>query len=503
MKVIADKPHALLKLTSWATVIIAVTAAAQLFCTPLPASAARQRFDGVEIRVGVMAAPAIGNPAKTHARTWEQATGGKITIVDYPYSELFDRFQKALTSEESHLDVIFYASPWTGDFFPYLAEVPKESTFEENFDDVLPVYLDRLMKWEGRLVSVTIDGDLYFGYYRKDLFQEAGNRTEFKAKYGYDLAPPDTWNHYRDIAQFFKGRKSPDGIVLSGTTEPFAPGTQQFWTVFSRAAAYTNPSGIVGSQFFDPETMTTQINNEGWRRAVQDYVDILPFCPEGSKQFGILDTRKAFVEGRAAMTLDWGDTGQLAADPKKSAVVGKVGYFVLPGADQSWNSVKGSWEKLGRPHKVPFLAFGGWVGAVPKNSRQKDAAWDFIFWYGNPENSLNDVVNSDTGINPYRYSHFTNIDRWTQSFQRDSASQYLQVIRISLESHDVALDLRIPGFNEYTTVFEKEVFRALTGEISVSRALDRTAAEWEAITDRKGRETQRAIYRSSMGLTTQ
>jgi multiple sugar transport system substrate-binding protein len=501
MKIIVGKSSLRPRSTCWTIAIVAVSAVMQLICTPPAASAAPQRFDGVEIRVGVMAAPAIGNPAKTHARTWEQATGGKITIVEYPYSELFGRFKDAVTADEGPLDVIFYASPWTGDLFPYLSEVPRESTSEENFDDILPVYLDRLMKWEGRLVSVTIDGDLYFGYYRKDLFQETANRTEFKARYGYDLTPPDTWSQYRDIAEFFQGRKSPNGKVLSGTTEAFALGTQQFWTVFSRAAAYTNPPGIVGSQFFDPETMKPQINNEGWRRAVQDYVDILRFCPEGSKQFGILDTRKAFVEGRAAMTLDWGDTGQLAADPSQSMVVGKVGYFVLPGATQVWNYGKGDWQKLERAHKAPFLAFGGWVGAVPKNSRQKDAAWDFIFWYGNLENSLNDVVNSDTGINPYRYSHFTNIDRWTQSFQRDSAAQYLEVIRISLESRDVALDLRIPGFNEYTTVFEKEVFRAVTGEVNVSQALDRTASEWEAITDRMGREKQKAIYRSSMGLT--
>ncbi|MHC1741812.1 MAG: extracellular solute-binding protein [Syntrophobacteraceae bacterium] len=482
-----------------ATVVVLVIA--QFVAFPSEVFGGRQRFDGVEIKVGVMSAPAIGNPAKAHAKTWEQVTGGKVTIVEYPFNELFDRFHEAVTAAEGPMDVIFYASPWAGDFFPYLSEVPKPFTADESFEDILPVYLDRLMKWEGKLVSVTVDGDLYFGYYRKDLFLDAENRSEFKASYGYDLAPPDTWSQYRDIAEFFKGRKAPDGTILSGTTEPFAPGTQQFWTVFSRAAAYTNPPDNPGTQFFDPDTMKAQVNNEGWRRAVQDYVDIQLFCPEGSRQFGILDTREAFVQGKAAMILDWGDTGQLAVDLAKSAIVGKVGYFMLPGADQVWNSRNGSWEKLKRPRKISFLAFGGWVGAVPLNSRQKEAAWDFIFWYGNPENSLHDVVMSDTGINPYRYSHFTSIDTWTRSFQRDSAAQYLEVIRLSLESHDVALDLRLPAFNEYTTVFEKEVFKAVNGEVPVSQALDRAAAGWEAITDRMGREKQRSIYRSSMGLS--
>ena len=30
-------------------------------------------------------------------------------------------------------------------------------------------------------------------YYRKDLFEDPDNMAEFKAKYGYDLGPPQTW----------------------------------------------------------------------------------------------------------------------------------------------------------------------------------------------------------------------------------------------------------------------------------------------------------------------
>ncbi len=479
--------------------LVALVLFQSLFLSSL-AAAAPKRFEGVEITVGVMAAPAIGNPAKAHAKTWEEATGGKVRIVEHPYSELFGKFKEALTSDKALFDVIFYASQWTGDFFPYLSELPRDLEASEAFEDILPVYLDRLMKWETKTVSVTIDGDLYYGYYRKDLFEDPVNRNEFKSRFGYDLAPPHTWKQYRDIAEFFHGRKAPDGQILNGATEPFALGTQQFSDVFSRAAAYTNPVGLPGAQFFDPDTMKAQINNEGWQRAVREYVDILRFCPAGSELYGIMDARKAFVQGRAALTLDWGDTGQLASDSEKSSVCGKVGYFVLPGTDQVWDYREGEWKEQGRPHKVTFMAFGGWVGGVPLNSVQKDAAWDFILWYGNPENSLKDVVNSDTGINPYRYSHFMNLDAWTKMFSKHSAAEYLNVIRASLDFQMVALDLRVPGFNDYITAFEIQLYRAVIGEIPVKQALDAAAGQWEEITDRIGREKQKAIYRSSMGL---
>ena len=70
----------------------------------------------------------------------------------------------------------------------------------------------------------------------------------------------------------------------------------------------------------------------------------------------------------------------------------------------------------------------------------------------------------------------------------------------SLDSPHVALDLRIPGFNDYTEAFEIGLTKALKGETTVEDAMARVAEQWERITDRLGREEQREIYRSSMGL---
>ena len=40
-------------------------------------------------------------------------------------------------------------------------------------------------------------------YYRKDLFESTAEQKNFKAKYGYDLAPPVTWQQFTDAAEFF------------------------------------------------------------------------------------------------------------------------------------------------------------------------------------------------------------------------------------------------------------------------------------------------------------
>lgn len=58
------------------------------------------------------------------------------------------------------------------------------------WQDIHPTYRDRLMVWEGKHKSQTIDGDLHTLHYRIDLFEDPKERAAFKAKYGRDLVVP-------------------------------------------------------------------------------------------------------------------------------------------------------------------------------------------------------------------------------------------------------------------------------------------------------------------------
>jgi multiple sugar transport system substrate-binding protein len=471
-----------------------------ILCSPGLGLAGTADLSGQRIRIGVQSADAIGSPAKAHALSWEQRTGGKAEVVPSDFSRLFRDYMAALHAKQPVYDVLLFPAAWAADFYPYLAEMPDEYRDSDAFDDIHPAYRERLMTWNGKWIAATVDGDLFSGYYRKDLFGDPDNQTAFRARYGYELFPPDTWSQYRDIAEFFNGRNSPDGGLIYGTAEAFARNGKQFWTLFSRASAYTNHPDFPGAQFFDPDTMRAQIDNPGWLRAVREYKEILAFSPPGALQFGIAEAREAFLDGRTAMALDWGDTAQLAEDSARSKIAGKVGYFVLPGTTRVWDGRLWRWEQRDSVHKAPFLAFGGWIAGVPKNSRHQQAAWDYIMWLSSPENSLRDVVTSGTGISPYRFTHFTNIDAWTKALSISAASEYLGMVRASLDSPHAAMDLRIPGFYRYTEVLEEELTRILRGDSDVDAAMQRAALAWNAITDALGHEQQLAAYRTEMGL---
>ena len=109
-------------------------------------------------------------------------------------------------------------------------------------------------------------------------------------------------------------------------------------------------------------------------------------------------------------------------------------------------------------------------------------------------------MTANSGVNPYRFSHYENLENWSAVFSEEEAASYLGAQRASLDAPNVALDLRLPGFFSYTEVLEIELSKALAGEVEPQAALDAIAEEWNALTEEFGRDTQLAAYRASVGL---
>ena len=109
------------------------------------------------------------------------------------------------------------------------------------------------------------------------------------------------------------------------------------------------------------------------------------------------------------------------------------------------------------------MAYGGWQAAVPQSGKNLDASWHYVEWASNPENSGQAAVTGGSGVNPYRFSHFTDLDRWLKTFSPEEAKMYLAAQRGSLEAPNIALDMRLPGYFSYTEELEIELSKALSG----------------------------------------
>lgn len=472
------------------------SAAAVTLASGGAAFACEPDYTGVTLTAGAQTGPFIASAVQVAGERWAEKTCGTVNVVEFPFGELYPKYLTALVAGEAAFDVITFAPAWTPDLAPFLSEMPESIRQTPEWEDIAPVYRDRLMVWDGKTLSQTIDGDLHTLSYRTDLFNDPAEQAAFSERYGYDLAPPETWEQYYDIAEFFT---RPDQ-GLWGTAEAFRRGGQQFWFFFTHAASYTNHPDNPGSMFFNPETMDAQVNNPGWLRALEDYIRSTTFGPPGALNYDSGAIRTAFAGGQVAMNFDWGDTGVIGADTEQSTIAGSVGSALTPGSQDIWNYKTQQWDHFDEVIHSPFMAFGGWQAAVPAVSPNQEAAWNFVEFLSNPENSGIATVTGGSGVNPYRFSHFENTERWLTKMTEPEASEYLAVQRASLEAPNVALDMRLPGYFNYTEVLEIELSRALAGEVTPQQALDTIAEEWNRLTDEFGRDAQLTAYRSSMGL---
>ena len=109
-----------------------------------------------------------------------------------------------------------------------------------------------------------------------------------------------------------------------------------------------------------------------------------------------------------------------------------------------------------------------------------------------------------TGYNPYRISQFENVDPWVEAgFSPEFAENYLGAIGASLNSPNMASDLRIPGH----PALRGRRARPRDGALPGRRDLGRTGARrtsttgWEEITEEFGRDDQLKLYKASLGIT--
>lgn len=430
---------------------------------------------------------------------WEARTGARLQVVEIPFGDLYQRLFASFSTGAGEFDVAIYAANWIPEFAANknILSLEKYYGSKDNWDAVLEK-TQRIMYVGDERYSVPLDGDVIIGYYRKDALENDAHKQKFKAKYGYDLAAPITWQQYRDIAEFFAGWDwSGDGKPDYGVLEAQGAKDVGPFILVSRVAAYAANPKVPGSLFFDPDSMEPSVNNPGWVRALQDWVDIKKFGPPEMATMGGGTMRGNFVAGNYALALDWADVGIQAQDESASIVKGKLGYFVLPGSTSVWNIRTKDWDKFPEPQRAPYMGWGGWHGSVAANSKAPDAAWDFLNFIDSTDNALRAVTTPGTARNPYRKQHFSDPKRWEQAAVKyEDPAPYLQVQQQSFTHPNTQYDLRIPKAGRYFEVLDNWMQQALAGAMTPKQALDKTAEEWKRITGEAGMEQQKQLYRA-------
>jgi multiple sugar transport system substrate-binding protein len=78
---------------------------------------------------------------------------------------------------------------------------------------------------------------------------------------------------------------------------------------------------------------------------------------------------------------------------------------------------------------------------------------------------------------------------------------YLQAYYDNYNAPTILTYLRIPGAPEYWDIMDKNLSASMSGSKTAQQALDDTAATWQEITDRLGRDKQLQLYQTAIGYT--
>jgi len=235
-----------------------------------------------------------------------------------------------------------------------------------------------------------------------------------------------------------------------------------------------------GGQYFDAN-MKPLINTAAALRALEEMVRTMPYYPPGVLLFESEEPKTMLIKGEVPMLYSWTSTGKRVGNPAESLIIGKAGFGLVPGAEIDGKLVH-------RPAMTPGRAM-----AVSKYSKKKEVTMKVLEFISLPDQSLKIVMDAKTIMDPWRVSHFR-AEKFRKAFP--GAGEYLDAIEKTFPH--VVPDPVIPGADEYQRKLSFEITEALAKRKSPKDALDSAFAEWEKITERRGRDKQKALWGEKM-----
>ncbi|MEX0448166.1 extracellular solute-binding protein [Spiribacter sp. 221] len=456
-------------------------------------------YSGRELTIITHAIPVIGEPTKLHAEQFAELTGAEVEVVHVPFGDLFQRIMIPFQTGQDAYDVLFYASLWVGDFNPYLATVPEAYRNSSGMQGLTDTTRDVGM-WGGEMKQYIMDGDRHYLKFREDIFSDPEMQARFLEETGRELTVPETWEEYNEVAKVFSGWDwDGDGEPNYGSAEVVKRDDLMFSAFISRAAPYAKHPDVEGGFFFDLETMEPLINNPGWVRGLELFVDAQEAFPPGGTNFGLGDEIFSFGGGETLMSYSW-DDALIQAQQEDSPIRNEVNTAMLPGAREVWNRETGEWDTFEEPNRAAYITWG-WTSAVSEASQNKDMAFDYLCFFANEANTKHDLQIGRFGVNPYRADHFDS-EFWAGElgWDPDMAAQYVETLQ-SIDGYDNRVfDLRVPGVGQFMTSLAAGVAEAVAGQSTPQEALDGVAEEWTQIVERIGPDRVREAYANVVEL---
>jgi multiple sugar transport system substrate-binding protein len=406
------------------------------------------------------------NPFRWNSDAMKGKFGFDIKMIGLPFVGQYEKLVSELTARSAAYDLLVFPPYFLGDFVAlgFLQQLePYFSLLDPQIgDDYIPVYRDPVIKRDGKTYALMYDGDMLQVAYRKDLFNDPTEQKNFKAKYGWDLAPATNWDQFMQISEFFT--RPPN---LYGTAFYAARGFCYAW--------FINIFAGLGGRWFSDD-MKPGINSDAGVKALEMLVKMKDYAVPNILQIDYPALNEVFLNGSTAMVIQWNDLALKVANPQMSKVVGKGAYAACP--------------------TRTYLPYSR-VMAVSAFAKNPQDAYRVASYMQLPDVTITYVYDSNCGQDPYRWSSL----KWEAAMKNHTggpaldetdAKNYVDAIREGLKAGYP--ELAIPGAPRYLDILDLYVNQALAGSLKPKDALDAAAREWASITEAEDPDRQKAEY---------
>jgi multiple sugar transport system substrate-binding protein len=386
---------------------------------------------------------------------FERETGIKVEVLEFPFSGLLEKQTVETIGRTGAIDIIELYDAWIPLFIPegHIEAIPQEWTKKMDLERDFPPVVQDLMKWKGKYYLVPETICPFTLYYRTDLFGDPKEKAAFKKAYGYELAPPKTPNQLIDIAKFFTRDTNNDGRIDQwGYSFIGQAGARMAYVYLQQVKSY-------GGKILD-QNMRVSFANETGIKALQFFLDVLPYCPPGAKAYTWADCYESFAQGKVAMVQQWALIGQMI-DVGNLPVKGKYGVASLPFT----SGVK------------PAAMVANWFLGVSPHSKNKEAAFKLLDFLGSVRAGREAPLSG--GQFPARIAVLKDSDL------NKKYPWYKDVLSI-FNSEDNWITPQIPEFPELSDLTSAVVHETFAGKHKPQEAVQLIKQKWEDVLGRAG-----------------
>ena len=379
------------------------------------------------------------------SQEFTEMTGIEVQWGTTPFGAFKEKLVTELSSPNTPYDLVMWVDSWGHGLKDRLEPLDGRMA-EARIDpkDFPNAYIEASSK-DGKIYGIPLRGHAQILFYRKDALEKAG------------VAVPKTWQDIVKAAPAVREKSGLDPISM-------------YYKANSGQNLFNWLSMVWGnnSDVFD-KSWKPIFNNPAGLEATNAYIDILKqgYTAKGSTAWGEADGLLEMVQGRSAMFVGWWwmYTNLTSPSLAKPEVIANLGFVPAPG----WaGKSQASYGYI-------------WPTGIPKASKNKEAAWEYLKWMTNAETEK--LVAVDKG---------------------DAKALNNVVVRLSsMKDADVnkanggipaigsdVLNLArtepvIPEWNEIESLLEVAISEMATGK-DVKTTLDKASVDVEAVMKRAG-----------------